>query len=333
MRVRLQRQLFAFALGAGLSARVAPGHAQGPVTRTISEPFAPFVFGSGSCPDPKAVQQAVLSLVPLERQGLLERGVRVEIEDLGDSYKVSVSKDGSSVKKSYSDPTRDCDGRVRFAAVFAVLTLMPPELGLDPVAKPEPEPVAPPAPTAPTPEAKPTALPPALPHLAHVELSALYAAAPAILDATSANSLGAELRIALGRAAIAGTISIAYLQRAKLELNGVQAEVERLPSSVGVRLHSNFEPWLLDADLGLLLVAQRIHARNLLTQQSHSTVDVGARLGVQVARQFGPHFAPFVGAFAWLSPAPRELSVLPQGVVGNLPYVWLGGAAGISFGM
>jgi len=332
MRVRPPRQLFAFAFGALLAAWAARGHAQVPETRALSEPPPPFVFGSALCPDPKAVQQAVLSLVPPERQKLLTRGVRVELEDLGDSYKVSVSKDGSSVKKSYSDPARDCDGRVRFAAVFAVLTWMPPELGLEPVVKPEPEPIAPPAPT---PKAKPRAASPApaLPPLVHVELSALYAAAPAILDASSSNSLGAELRVALGRAAIAGTLSIAYLQRAKFELNGVQGELERLPVSIGLRLHSDFDPWVLDADLGLLLVAQRVHASNLLMEQSHRTVDVGARVGAQIARQFGPHFAPFVGAFAWLSPAPRELSVLPQGAVGNLPHVWLGGAAGVSLGM
>src|SRR5450755_324627 len=74
---------------------------------------AHFTAGAGQCPDPAAVEREVLSLVPPERHELLERGVRIDIDDLGESYRVTVSKDGSSTKKSYADPARDCDGRAR----------------------------------------------------------------------------------------------------------------------------------------------------------------------------------------------------------------------------
>jgi hypothetical protein len=301
----------------------------------LTDPPAPFTFGSVQCPDPKAVQQAVLSLIPPERHTLLEHGVRVELEDLGESYRVTVWKDGSSVKKSYSDPARDCDGRTRFAAVFAVLTLMPPELGQELAAKSEPEP--PPKP-AETPAKKPAqelapAPTPALPPLAHFELSALFAYAPAILDAPSMHSFGGELRLALGRGALSGTLSVAYLERAEFDLAGVQGDLARLPFSVGARLRSDFASWSLAADLGFLLVPQRVRATNLLSADSRSSVELGVRAGVQLARKVAPRFAPFVGAFVWLSPAPSEISALPQGVTGNLPYVWLGGAAGVSFGL
>jgi len=333
MRVRSQRLLFARLLGLWLAAWATPVWGQVAEKRELSEPPAPFVFGSSECPDPKTVQQAVLSLIPSERHALLARGVRVELEDLGDSYRVTVWKEGASVKKSYSDPARECDGRARFAAVFTVLTLMPPELGVAPVVEPEPE-------APPPPEAKPTPAPvPVQPQiatlapLAHLELSALYAYAPAILEAPSMHSFGAELRVALGRGALAGTLSVAYTSRAQFDLDGIQGEVTRLPFSVGARLRSDFEAWSIAADLGLLVVAQRARATNLFTDHTRSSAEVGARAGVQLARQFGPHLAPFVGAFVWFTPVPSDISALPQGVIGNLPYFWLGGAAGVSFGL
>jgi len=341
MRVRPQRLLFARIFGAwfvALAIWAAPALGQTPEKREPPQPPAPFIFGSVQCPDPKAVQQSVLSLIPAEHYALLEHGVRVDLEDLGDSYRVTVLKDGATVKKRYSDPAHDCDSRARFAAVFAVLTLMPPELGLGLVAQPEPAPAPPaPPPPAPPPLAPPPpsapAPTPALPPLVHIELSALFADAPPILEAPSLHSFGGELRVALGRGALSGTLAAAYMQRAEFDLNGVQGDIQRLPLSVGARLRSDFPSWSLVADLALLLVPQRVRATNLLTQTTDHALDVGMRAGVQVAPRLGPHFAPFIAAFVWLSLAPSEISALPQGAIGNLPYVWLGGAAGVSFGL
>ncbi|HEX2674896.1 MAG TPA: hypothetical protein VHM25_28665, partial [Polyangiaceae bacterium] len=243
-----------------------------------------------------------MNLIPPERHSLLARGVRVELQDLGDSYRVAVWKDGASVNKNYSDPARDCDGRARFAAVFTVLTLMPPELGAEPVAEPEPKP----EPKQPPPALEPAAVEQpasahmqALPPFVHLELSALVVYAPAILEAPGMHSFGGELRIALGRGALSGTLSVGYLPRASFELNGVHGELSRVPMSVGARYRGDFEAWSLSADFGLLLVAERVRANNLLTTTPESAANFGLRAGVQLARQFGPHFAPFLGAFAW----------------------------------
>jgi len=344
MRVRFQRLLIARILGPGSVAlaawAAAPASALGQVPETrepsLAGPPAPFVFGNAGCPDPKTVQQAVLGLIPPERHALLEHGVRVELEDLGESYRVTVWREGALVKKGYADPARDCDGRARFAAVFTVLTLMPPELGAEPPAQPEPKPETVPAPAAKPPkveaEEEPTHTPP-LPPFVQLELSALYAHAPPILEAPSLQSFGGELRLGLGRGELSGTLSVAYTPRAQFDLDGVQGDVTRLPFSVGARLRTDFDSWSLAADLGLLLVAQRVRATNLLLEHSRGSAEVGVRVGVQIARKVGSHFAPFVGAFVWFTPTPSDLSALPQGVIGNLPYVWLGGAAGVSFGL
>ena len=342
MRVRSPRSsrlLPARLLCLWLAAWTAPALGQVPEKREVSgtdpAPPASFVVGTVECPDPKLVQQAVLNLIPPERHELLARGVRVELEDLGESYRVTVWKDGASVKKSYADPARDCDGRARFAAVFTVLTLMPPELGLEPVvepeAKPEPTVEAPPA-QKPTPVATPSATSNG-PPLVYLELSALYAYAPAILEAPSMHTFGGELRVAVGRRALSGTLSAGYTSRSQFELDGVQGELTRIPFSAGARLRSELDGWSLSGDLGLLLVAQRARATNLLTAHTSSTAELGVRAGLQMARKMGPHLAPFAAAFVWFSPAPAELSALPQGVLGNMPYLWFGGAAGVSFGL
>jgi len=332
-RLRFSRLPWVF--GLWLAAWVTPAHGQAPERGETSLP-EPFVFGDVDCPDPKTVQQAVLSLIPPERHSLLSQGVRVELEDLGDTYRVTVWKDGAAFKKNHSDPARECDRRARFAAVFTVLTLMPPELGAEPrPAEPDPKPQAEPPPVVTPAPVKPRA--PAqvrrLVPLARLELSALYSYAPAILDAPSMHSFGAELRAAIGRGPVSGTVSVGYATPAKFEVDSVQGDVTRIPLSVGVRLRKDFESWTVAGDVGVLLIAQRVRATNLVTNQEQSAADIGMRGGLQLAHPFGVHVAPFVGAFVWFSPGPGELSALPRGVIGNLPYFWFGGAVGLSFGL
>jgi hypothetical protein len=293
----------------------------------------PFTFGAGDCPEPSVVQREVLRLIPPERHDLLRHGVRIELEDLGESYRVRVSKDGTSLKKRYADPARDCDARARFAAVFAVLTLMPPELGADTlsVESPAPPPVAPPkaviAPPPPPPPAPPLA------PLAHVELGALFGYAPAIVGAPELSAFGGELRVALGRGTLQSTLSVAYTSRAKFELRGVTGDLWQLPLSAGLRVSSDLGGLRMAGDLGLLAVVQRVRATDLAASRAASALELGVRGGLTFQAELGSNIAPFCGAFVWLAPAPRELSAAPQGVFGNLPYLWIGGSAGVSFGL
>lgn len=302
-----------------------------PASAQTPEEAPHFTAGNGQCPEPAAVEREVLSLVPADKQELLERSVRIEIDDLGESYRVTVSKDGTSLRKSYSDPGRDCDGRARFAAVFVVLTVMPPELGPDALVPPKPPPPPPPPPPVHVVVAAPVA--PALPPLAHIELGALFAYSPAILRAPELTTLGGELRVALGRGALAGTLSIAYSSRSSFVLEDVHGDLSQLPASAGLRLRSDLGSWEISGDLGLLAVLQRVRATGLFATNAQTALELGARAGVSFERPIGAHFAPFVGAFAWLVPGPRDISALPQGVLGNLPYLWVGGVAGVSLGL
>jgi hypothetical protein len=306
--------------------------AQAQTTDSVPEPFT---FGDGDCPEPNVVQREVLRLIPPERHDLLQHGLRIELEDLGESYRVRVSKDGTSLKKRYADPARDCDARARFAAVFAVLSVMPPELGADvqSVEVPAPKPAAPPKPVSAPPPPPPP--PPALPlaPLAHIELGALFSYAPAILGAPEFSAFGGELRVSLGRGSLASTLSVAYLSRAKFELRGVTGDLWQLPMSAGLRVTSDFGGLRMAGDLGLLAVVQRVRATDLASSRAASALELGARGGLTFQTELGAHVAPFFGAFVWLAPAPRDLSAEPLGVFGNLPYLWIGGSAGVSLGL
>ncbi len=305
----------------------AQAHAQGSASEAIT-----FTFGNSECPEPSAVEREVRRLIPQDRQSVLDAGVRIELQDLGESYRVTVSKDGSTLKKSYADAARDCDGRARFAAVFAVLTIMPPELEAS-EPKPEPAPPPPPAPL-PTPSVvRPIVEAPALPPLAHVELSGLFVGALALEQAPKIGAWGGQLGVAFGRGAISGTLSFGYVARARFELSGVEGDIVTLPASVGVRASSELGPVTIAGDLGLLALIEQVRATNLARTSSDHALDLGVRAAVSLAWPVGRRFAPFIGAFSWIVPAPRELYALPQGVIGSLPDWWIGGAAGVALGL
>ena len=86
---------------------------------------------NGTCPNAEAIWAAVASIVPAKDLDRFAAAARVEISDLGDSYRVSVNAKGIDRLRVYRDLAHDCDHRARFAAVFVVLTLMPPDVLLD----------------------------------------------------------------------------------------------------------------------------------------------------------------------------------------------------------
>lgn len=90
-----------------------------------------------SCPSRAAVERELLPLLG-ETSVQLETSAAARIEDLGESYRVSVN----GAARLISDPLRDCDERAKVSAVFIALNLPPrsvPQTPRAPAAVPQPE--------------------------------------------------------------------------------------------------------------------------------------------------------------------------------------------------
>jgi hypothetical protein len=80
------------------------------------------------CPEWESVWATVSKLVPDGVISLAAAKPRVQLEDLGDRYRVRVTTPDETLERVYVDRERDCAKRNRFAAEFIVLALMPPRI-------------------------------------------------------------------------------------------------------------------------------------------------------------------------------------------------------------
>ena len=97
----------------------------------LAEPPPVAITVNGVCPNAEAIWAAVASIVPAKDLDRFAAAAKVDVSDLGDSYRVSVNAKGIDRLRVYRDLAHDCDHRARFAAVFVVLTLMPPDVLFD----------------------------------------------------------------------------------------------------------------------------------------------------------------------------------------------------------
>src|SRR5947207_1672920 len=119
------RRLFLLATAAGLVLVTRLAHAAGE-RRTLEQ--AIHGPSADQCPLPSAVASETWKLTPADRRDVFENLSDVLIEDLGASYRVVITTPEGTTTRTYPGPDRECARRARFAAVFIVLTLMPPEV-------------------------------------------------------------------------------------------------------------------------------------------------------------------------------------------------------------
>ncbi|HZU84559.1 MAG TPA: hypothetical protein VE987_16635, partial [Polyangiaceae bacterium] len=139
---------------------LAAGACAGVVTsRASAEPAAAARSGVravGPCPRAAAVDGVLSTMLPA---GAPLGAAGATITDLGDEYVVQVG----DRSKRYADPTRDCAGRARVAAVFIALAISPDAASpaqqsgtaAPPAPPPPPAPSAPPPPKPPVPPVRP----------------------------------------------------------------------------------------------------------------------------------------------------------------------------------
>ena len=310
---------------AGLAATAA--RAQPPGTRLNAAAgaaaAAAVISVDGTCPDERAVDGAITALIP-RGVGALPESAAVSVEDLGETYRVDVTSEGVARARLFRDAARDCEQRARFAAVFIVLTLLPPELAL-PV-QPPPMPPPPPPVVVITPPA-----PPPAPRRLRLEAGVLGEAAPAVAASASMLALGGELRAAYRLGRVAATIGVGVEPRISFSIAGLDGRELRVPIDVGLRIQRTAGAVEIAGELSVVAAPFRAEGLDTAKPTSGTRLDLGGRAG-GVLRFAGPltRLAPFVGLHAVLFPGPYEISATPAGGLGTTPVLWLGATAGLS---
>ena len=298
-----------------------------PPTAAPAEPPATIAV-NGACPTADAVWTAVASIVPAQELGRLA-AARIEISDLGETYRVGVNAKGIDRLRVYRDLARDCEHRARFAAVFVVLTLMPPDVLLEAV-PPEPEPPPPPPlpPRAPPPP--PLAPPPPRPRRARLEISGLVELAPRTGTPWAA-LFGGELRAGPGPGRL-GFVTAVGAATGSIAFGALHATELRFPFDLGLRVPVVGRATIdLVADIGLAGAVFQDRATNTPDPQAGTRLDLGARAGLVLhqGRQTG-RLLKIVGLHAELFPRPYDITLLPQGTIGHTPIFWFGGTLGLA---
>jgi hypothetical protein len=286
---------------------------------------------AGTCPNAEAISAAIASIVPAKDLDRFASSAKAEVSDLGDSYRVSVNAKGIDRLRVYRDLAHDCDHRARFAAVFIVLTLMPPDVLLDALPPPPPPPPpAPPPPVAPPHPSVVAPLPPVAPRRVRLELSFLADFAPRA-GAPLAVALGGELRLAPGPRRL-GPVGAVGIAAGSIDFGSVSATELRLPFDLGLRLPLVTRAALdLVADVGVAGAVFRDRAKNTVDPQAGTRLDLGARAGLVVhAGRLSDRLLGSAGLHLEVFPRPYDVTLTPQGTVGRTPAFWVGGTLGLA---
>jgi hypothetical protein len=289
---------------------------------------SPSITTSGACPEGEALTAAIGALLPRGGLDALPSSALVEVADLGETYRATVRFKGRTWVRVYRDVARNCEQRARFAAVFIVLTLVPPELLVESAVTNPPPPPAPPAAPAPPPTVAIPAPAPA-PHRSWVELAALLEAAPAVRDAPSLVAPGFELRAGRQLGFLTGVGAVGLEPRATFNLSGLEARQWRVPFDLGARARRPVGPTELGAEIGVYGAILHAEGVNPPMPKQATRLDVGGRLGL-VARLGWPRarVAPVVGLHAIFVPRQYEIITTPAGTIGHTPSLWIGATIG-----
>ncbi|HEY6476291.1 MAG TPA: hypothetical protein VI456_06885, partial [Polyangia bacterium] len=287
---------------------------------------------SGSCPNAEAIWAAVASIVPAKDRDRFALSARIDVSDLGDSYRVAVNAAGIDRLRVYRDAARDCDHRARFAAVFIVLTLMPPDVLLDALPLPPSEPPPPPPPPPPAPPRPPPLRPPPPPppRRLRVEIALATDLAPRA-GSPSALTLGGELRAAPGPGH-AGPIAAFGITGGTIDFGSVSAKQLRLPFDLGLRVPLVSRNSVdLCADVGLGGALFRDTGKNTADPQAGTRLDLGARAGLVFHHgRARDRLLELAGLHAEAFPRPYDVTLTPQGTVGRTPVFWFGATLGLA---
>jgi len=278
------------------------------------------------CPTPLAVANEVWQLTPADRREVFERLSDVVIEDLGTSYRVVITTHEGTTERSYAGADRDCARRARFAAVFIVITLMPPDAPTTPAPPPEvvvPERPLPPVPPPPAPR----------PSVVRLELMAIAQQGLALGRAGGVLGVGGRLQTLLGSGAFAPSFGLGYTPPVRFEVGPLRGKISRATAALGVRARDGLGMWELGAEADAVLVLARVVGTNLARPATDSGMELGTELSASAAWRTSKMLQPFVVLELQWIPMPHSLVAIPRGDAGALPSLWLGASVGMALAL
>jgi hypothetical protein len=248
------------------------------------------------------VVRETLRLTPPHQQQLYTEAVQVELQDLGSSYQLGIVAPTLQTEKTYVDPGRDCTRRARFAAVFVVLTLMPPEVAAEADADSSES-----ARAAPESLARPRA---------SMDAAALLSWSPPVFDGPELVAPGVLLRGSAYVGAWGANVAATYHQKTEFDLESAAMQSRRWSVAVGLELARHGARWTFVGEAGTVARFQRLRATELLAPETRSAFELGVRIGARAVFSLG-RFGLVAGVLLDGFPAPTELTVAPRGRLGT----------------
>lgn len=318
-----------------------------------------FIRGDTTCPDPQAVEAEVFKLTSPQGRAAHLQGARVRVFDAGDDYGVEIEKDDETYRKSYDDPARACDQRVRVVAVTVVMILIPPDLSAEPpaevapahpdhvpastpegAAEPRSETQAPRA-AATKPEAseetreasEPSGPSAALPPSLQLEAGAWFQHSISNSEVPRIAAWGGELLGALGTARVAGLLAVSAGGSSDFDLGELRASMSEATARAGARLLWPAPGMTLAFDAAFVVARRRVSAEAPSAAEAGAAWELGGSAGANLAIDVWRRVAPVVGLRLNVFPVPSELEAAPRGTIGTLPTFWLAAHAGLRFGL
>ncbi len=296
----------AASLGAAVALGVLPGRAMPPLR----------VQSDGTCPSGEQVSAALDYLLKGGRSPSSSDRVApdlvLSVVDLGPRYQVSI---GDQIRE-YVDGKRDCQERARVAAVFAAVSIEPPEV---------------------TARVQPSALPPATaapPHAHHPRFEFRVGAVSDIpvQQAFRTVAWGGELRAVLTGHHWGLELGAGGQAPIDLAWGGHQARMLRFPLDLSLRGALRGPRVTASAALGpaFAIFHLRGEGAGVPVVDGGTRLDLGVRAAVSLQVLPDARVSPFLTLHLSLWPRPYSAMVDPIGQVGTTPQVWLGATLGFS---
>lgn len=270
----------------------------------------------GACPSNKLV---VSELSPLLQGYALDDApaeLVAEVEDLGDSYRISVAGASRTVR----DPARHCLERARVAGVFLALNL-PPSEPAPPVAA---------RPVAPPPELPQVVSPPAATLALELRPFADIEAAPGADAALTGLGLGASLRVrelAITLLGAATTSTTPYQPKGAPP----RFELRRIPLAALLGWEASGGLLRVGFEAGPALDLLHFEGNNVPHPDQALRVSPGVRLNavlrVRASHRWAAELLPVVSWF----PRTYRVRVEPTDLLAETPRLWLGVTLGLNY--